>query len=64
MIRLIIIILLLLLSLLAVFKAFSYHVWLLAIAVTDFPIIFIISTLVMLATGAAHIEEVLWAPVA
>jgi len=51
MIRLIIIVILFLLSLLAVFKAFSYHAWLLAIAVTEFPVIFAGSTLVILATG-------------
>ncbi len=51
MIRLIILILLLLLSLLAILKAPSYHLWLMAIAVTEFPLIFVGCTLVMLATG-------------
>ena len=51
MIRLIIIILLFLLSLLAVLKAPTYHLWLAAIVVTEFPMIFVISTMVMLATG-------------
>ncbi len=51
MIRLIILVLLLLLSLLAILKAPAYHLWLMAIAVTEFPLIFIGGTLVMLATG-------------
>lgn len=51
MIRLIILILLLLLSLLALLKAPSYHLWLMAIAVTEFPLIFVGCTLTMLGTG-------------
>jgi acetyl esterase/lipase len=51
MIRLIIIILLFLFSLLAILKAQAYYLWLMAIAVTEFPVIFIGSTLVILATG-------------
>ncbi|MGZ3753259.1 MAG: alpha/beta hydrolase fold domain-containing protein [Mucilaginibacter sp.] len=51
MIRLIILILLLLLSLLALLKAPTYHLWLMAIAVTEFPLVFIGCTLVMLGTG-------------
>jgi acetyl esterase/lipase len=51
MTRLIIIILLFLLSLLAVLKAPTYHLWLMAVVVTEFPMIFVISTMVMLATG-------------
>lgn len=51
MIRLIILILLLLLSLLALLKAPTYHLWLMAIAVTEFPLVFVGCTLVMLGTG-------------
>jgi hypothetical protein len=51
MIRLILLILLLLLSLLALLKAPSYHLWLMAIAVTEFPLIFAGCTLVALAAG-------------
>jgi len=51
MIRLVILILLLLLSLLAILKAPAYHLWLIAIAVTEFPLIFVGCTLGMLATG-------------
>ncbi|HZX58446.1 MAG TPA: alpha/beta hydrolase [Mucilaginibacter sp.] len=51
MIRLSILILLLLLSLLAVLKAPTYHLWLMAVAVTEFPLIFVGCTLLMLATG-------------
>ncbi len=51
MIRLIIIILLFLLSLLAILKAQAYFLWLMAIAVAEYPMIFVISTMVMLATG-------------
>jgi len=51
MIRLILIVLLFLLSLLAVFKAFEYHVWLLAIAVTEFPWLFSSITIIVLLTG-------------
>ena len=51
MIRLIIIIILFLISLLAVFKAFEYHLWLLGIIVTEFPWVFSTITLVLLLTG-------------
>ncbi len=51
MIRLIIIILLFLLSLLAVFNAPTYHLWLMAIAVTEYPLIFAGISIVALGTG-------------
>jgi acetyl esterase/lipase len=51
MIRLTILILLLLLSLLALLKAPTYHLWLMAIAVTEFPLVFVGCTLVILGTG-------------
>jgi len=51
MTRLILIILFFLFSLLAVFKAPQYHLWLLAIAVTEFPWIFISITLLLLGMG-------------
>ena len=51
MIRLVIIIIIFLFSLLAVLKAQAYYLWLLAIAVTEFPLIFVGCTLVILATG-------------
>jgi acetyl esterase/lipase len=51
MTRLILIIILFLISLLAVFKAFEYHIWLLAIGVTEFPWLFSSITFVILLTG-------------
>ena len=51
MIRLIVIVALFLISLLAVFKAFEYHIWLLAIGVTEFPWLFSSITLIVLLTG-------------
>ncbi|MGZ3764944.1 MAG: alpha/beta hydrolase fold domain-containing protein [Mucilaginibacter sp.] len=51
MIRLTILTLLFLLSLLAVLKAQAYYLWLMAIAVTEFPLIFAGGTLALLATG-------------
>lgn len=51
MIRLILIVLLFLLSLLTVFKAFEYHLWLLAVAVTEFPWLFSSITIIVLLTG-------------
>lgn len=51
MTRLIILIILLLLSLLSVMRAQAYYLWLMAIAVTEFPLIFAGGTIVMLATG-------------
>jgi acetyl esterase/lipase len=51
MIRLVIIIIVFLLSLLAVLKAPTYHLWLLAIAITEFPLIFAGGTLLILATA-------------
>ena len=51
MIRLIFTVLLALISLLAVFKAFEYHMWLLAIAVTEFPWLFSSVTIVVLLAG-------------
>lgn len=51
MIRFIISILLLLVSLLAIFKAPEYHIWMLAILITEFPWIFILLTSIILLTG-------------
>ncbi|MFB9841979.1 alpha/beta hydrolase [Mucilaginibacter ginsenosidivorans] len=51
MTRLIILIILLLLSLLAVLRAQAYYLWLMAIAVSEFPLIFAGGTVIMLATG-------------
>jgi len=51
MIRLIIIITLLILSLLTVFKAFEYYVWMLAIIVTEFSWFFILLTIIALGCG-------------
>jgi acetyl esterase/lipase len=51
MIRLVLIIILLLISLLAIFKAPTYHLWLLAIGVAEFAWIFIVITLVLLLGG-------------
>jgi acetyl esterase/lipase len=51
MIRFIISILLLLVSLLAIFKAPEYHVWMLAILITEFPWIFMALTSIVLLTG-------------
>jgi acetyl esterase/lipase len=51
MIRLIIIIILFLFSLLAIFKAFEYYVWMLAIIVTEFSWVFIIMIIIALLSG-------------
>jgi acetyl esterase/lipase len=51
MTRLILIIILFLVSLLAVFKAFAYPLWLLAIGVTEFPWLFSGITILILLTG-------------
>jgi acetyl esterase/lipase len=51
MTRLIIIIILFLLSLLAVLRAQAYYLWLMAIAVAEYPLIFAAATAVMLAAG-------------
>ena len=51
MIRLILIILLFLISLLAIFKAPEYHLWLLAIAVTEFPLLFAGITALLTLSG-------------
>jgi acetyl esterase/lipase len=51
MIRLALSILLLLISLLAIFKAPQYHLWMLAILVTEFPWVFITITSVLLLVG-------------
>jgi len=51
MIRLILIIIFFLISLLAVFKAPAYYLWLLAIGVTEFPWLFIGIILILLAAG-------------
>ena len=51
MIRLILTIILLLISLLAIFKAPEYYLWMLAILVTEYPWIFMMLTAVVLLTG-------------
>jgi len=51
MIRLIVIILLYLMSLLILFKAPTYHLWLLAIMVSEFPWVFVIITTLLLSAG-------------
>lgn len=51
MIKLILLILLFLISLLTVFKAPAYYLWLLAIGVTEFPMIFVGITAVLLVAG-------------
>ena len=51
MIRFYLLILFFLISLLAVFKAPEYHLWLLAIGVTEFPLLFFVITLVLSLTG-------------
>src|SRR6201989_3033957 len=51
MIRLILSVFFFLISLLAVFKAPVYYLWLLAIAVTEYPWIFMFITLALLAAG-------------
>ncbi|MBD1363697.1 alpha/beta hydrolase [Mucilaginibacter sp. ZT4R22] len=51
MIRLIIIIVLFLISLLAVFRAPAYYLWLLAVGVTEFPLLFAGITSVVLIAG-------------
>lgn len=51
MIRLVLIIILLSISLLAIFKAPTYHLWLLAIGVAEFAWIFTAVTLVLLLSG-------------
>lgn len=50
MVRLILVTLLFLLSLLAVFKAFEYHLWLLSVAVTEFSWLFSLGTIIVLIT--------------
>lgn len=51
MIRLIIIIILFLISLLAVFKAFEYYMWMFAIIATEFSWFFMLLTLIALGSG-------------
>ena len=51
MTRLIFLILLFLISLLAIFRAFAYPLWLLAIGVTEFPWLFAGITILLLLTG-------------
>lgn len=51
MTRLIFIVIIFFLSLLAIFRAFEYHVWLLAIGVTEFCWIFAAITIALLLTG-------------
>lgn len=53
MIRFILIVLLFLVSLLCVFKAFTYHLWITAILVSEFPWIFLIITGGLLVLGIA-----------
>ncbi len=51
MVRLILLIIIFLASLLVVFKAPTYHLWLLAIMVTEYSVIFIAITILLLLTG-------------
>ncbi|MFA6083708.1 alpha/beta hydrolase fold domain-containing protein [Mucilaginibacter sp.] len=51
MIRLILLVLFFLISLLAVFEAPAYYLWLLAVIVTEFPLIFITVVAFLLVTG-------------
>ena len=51
MVRLIFIILIFLISLLAIFKAPAYYLWLLAVVVTEYPWIFVGVTILLLGTG-------------
>jgi len=51
MTRLIFIVLLFFISLLTIFRAFEYHLWLLAIGVTEFCWVFAAITIVLLLTG-------------
>ena len=51
MIRFYILLVFFFISLLAVFKAPEYHLWLLAIAVTEFPLVFFGITLLLSLTG-------------
>lgn len=51
MLRLILLVILLLLSLLAVFKALTYHLWLAAIIVTEYPLFPILATAALLVLG-------------
>lgn len=51
MIRFYILIVFFLISLLAIFKAPEYHLWLLAIGVTEYPLIFFFITLILCLTG-------------
>ncbi|MBC8054606.1 MAG: alpha/beta hydrolase [Sphingobacteriaceae bacterium] len=52
MLRLVFLLLLLLLSLLTVFKAFTYHLWLAAVLVTEFPAVFILISAIFLIWGS------------
>ncbi len=51
MIRLILLIILLLVSLLALFRAPAYPLWLLSIVVTEFPLVFAAGTIIALVSG-------------
>src|ERR1700749_3653667 len=51
MIRLMLLIILFLVSLLCFLKAPEYHLWLLAIGVTEFPFLFVLITGLITATG-------------
>ncbi len=51
MIRFYVLIIFFLISLLAIFKAPEYHLWLLAIGVTEFPLLFFVITLLLSLTG-------------
>jgi Na+/proline symporter len=51
MIRFYFIVLFFLISLLALFKAPEYHLWLLSIGVTEFPLVFFVISLLITLTG-------------
>jgi hypothetical protein len=51
MIRLILLVFFFLISLLTVFKAPAYYLWLLAIAVAEFPLIFVTIVVILLVAG-------------
>ena len=60
MLRLLLLVILFLLSLLSVFQAPTYHLWLAAVAVTEFPIVFAGLTLLLLAAGYLTEKFRLW----
>ncbi|MES2377000.1 MAG: alpha/beta hydrolase [Bacteroidota bacterium] len=51
MTRLLLILIFFLISLLAVFEAPAYYLWLLAIVVTEFPLVFVLISVVLMASG-------------